>query len=96
MGKILRFIRRQIRLLEIQNEEYIVLQLRKWWFEYKLFGFNKISQDETTDSYWRRLQINSDTKDLAYICIRFATLGASEAEVEHIFSIQKKCSVDLQ
>lgn len=82
-------IRRQMNLLGIQNEESAVLLLRNWWFESELEGFDKISPFDTTDSYWRRLITNSNTKDLAYICLRFASIGASEAEVERLFSIQK-------
>ena len=32
---------------------------------------------------------NLSIKDLAYICVRFSTIGTSEAEVEKLFSIQK-------
>ena len=33
--------------------------------------------------------MDSQVKELAHICLRFASIGSSESDVERLFSIQK-------
>lgn len=42
------------------------------------------------NDYWRRIHQFNEFKDLATLGIRLASIGVSEAEVERIFSVQKR------
>lgn len=82
-------IKNQLLLLDVKQPFPIILKLRKWWFDKTLPDFLSISRNEDTNIYWRRLLMDSRVKELAHICLRFASIGSSEADVERLFSIQK-------
>ena len=52
-------------------------------------GFARYQSNENTDFYWRRLLTRNETQTFAYICVRLASIGITEAEVERLFSIHK-------
>ena len=71
------------------DAQSIVSQLHQWWFDLTLHDYLAIQADDTTDYYWRRLIMVSETNEIALACLRLSSIGTSEAEVERLFSIQK-------
>ena len=76
-------------LLECKNVPAFITFIRQWWFEANLVGFAHYQNNESTDFYWRRLLTQNEIKEFAYICLRIASVGITEAEVERLFSIHR-------
>ena len=58
--------------------------MKYWLFEEPLQIDNK-----STDYYWRYLLSHSKYEEYANICLRIASIGLTEAEVERMFSLHK-------
>ena len=82
-------LREYANLLQDNNGAAFITFIRQWWYKLNLVGYMRYDINESTDFYWRRLFLQQETKQFAYICLRIASIGITEADVERLFSIHK-------
>lgn len=81
------FLQEQEQLLGLSGIESMI---QKWLFTEFSNSFLEIKKDETMNDYWRRVHQYNEFKDLSVLGVRLSSIGVSEAEVERIFSVQKR------
>lgn len=82
------FLKEQANFLNLKSDIGDLIQ--KWLFAEFTNDFIQIKENESMNDYWRRIHQFNEFKDLATLGIRLASIGVSEAEVERIFSVQKR------
>jgi hypothetical protein len=77
-------VARQARLAGYDPNE-ILDAFRRWWFE-----DSELSHEVDPDKHWKDVHRCEGYEQVAHIVLRFITAGTSEAEVEKMFSVQKR------
>lgn len=80
-------ITNQALLLGYEKESEIYDMYEDWVYTPHSESIQTIKTTDTNDTYWRR--VHQVSPALSHICLRFCSIGVSEAEVERLMSVQK-------